>query len=467
MSDAQEPSAKSPSAESSSMPPPPAELSSMPPPAESSAEPTITILIIAHGFDTNKNLKKMDKNVRILSRAGVPGCLGVCSSHDYGLIFNEYENNMEKDLSSYQKLEKIKETFFSTLQCSQLYDTTLKSWPDKSFGKYSLDIISNKRHGKIYRPYFEHNYTFNWRYEYNPGIHVVEIKNPLPTNDLKYQDNLLKTHFFVDKFTNPTLIRYNIERLIKVMFEYIFFPSFNNKIVFKTLEDMTQSFVSLNEYEIQVKREFLKWIRLQISADGIETARTEIRKDMNKRIDQLKKNFINKNFKSYIDNIIEFFIFSNFTSIDIIGFIEEIKTLHKDPDFIDGFPSRVFNGNEKDCKFFIDNIIEKHDKLVEILNIEIIKDYENVEINTSSIIELLKSKGYSVINIIDLSCRFVDEKHYSEEKYGYLNQLDAEENERVHKEPFDKTIGGKMNDKTKSKTKKYKTKRKRRTIKHK
>ena len=451
MSDAQEPSAK----------PPSAEPSSMPPPAELSTEPTITVLIIAHGFDTNKKLKKMDKNVRILSRAGVPGCLGVCSSHDYGLIFNEYENNMEKDLSSYQKLEKIQETFFSSLQCSQLYDTTLKSWPDKSFGKYSLDIISNKRHGKIYRPYFEHNYTFNWRYEYNPGIHVVEIKNPLPTNDLKYQDNLLKTHFFVDKFTNPTVIRYNIERLIKVMFEYIFFPSFNKKIDLKTLKDMTQS---LNEYEIQVKRLFLEWIRLQMRADGIEKARTDNSDDnMNTRFTQIKRNFINKNFKSYIDNIIEFFIFSNFTSIDIIGFIEEIKTLHKDPDFIDGFPSRVFNGNEKDCKFFIDNIIEKYDKLVEILNIEIIKDYENVEINTSSIIELLKSKGYSVINIIDLSCRFVDEKHYSEEKYGYLNQLDAEENERVHKEPFDKTIGGKMNDKTK----KYKTKRKRRTIKHK
>jgi hypothetical protein len=461
MSDAQEPSAKPPSTE-----PPAAEPSA----TESSAEPTITVLIIAHGFDTNKKIKKIDKNVRILSRAGVPGCLGVCSSHDYGLIFNEYENNLEKDLSSYQKLEKIKETFFTTTQCSQLYDTTLKSWPDKSFGKYSLDIISNKRHGKIYRPYFEHNYTFNWRYEYNPGIHVVEIKNPSPTDDLKYQDNLLKTHFFADKFTNPTVIRDNIERLIKVMFEYIFFPSFNNKIVFKTLEDMTQSFVSLNEYETQVKKHFLEWIKLQIRADGIEIARIRINRDMNRRINQLKKIFINKNFKSYIDNIIEYFIFSNFTSIDIIGFIEEIKTLHKDPDFIDGFPSRVFNGNEKDCKFFIDNIIEKHDKLVEILNIEIMKDYENVEINTSSIIELLKSKGYSVINIIDLSCRFVDEKYYSEEKYEYLNQLDAEENDRVHKEPFDKTIGGKMNGKIKSKSKKQKNKnnrRKRRTIKHK
>jgi len=50
MSDAQEPSA-------------------MPPPAESSAESTITVLIIAHGFDTNTKIKKMDKNVRILSRA--------------------------------------------------------------------------------------------------------------------------------------------------------------------------------------------------------------------------------------------------------------------------------------------------------------------------------------------------------------------------------------------------------------
>ena len=107
--------------------------------------PTITLLIIGHGKDLVDKKFKTYKNIRELSRAGMPGCLGVCSLDDYENIINEYKYKLHGLNSSYEKLLEISEKFLTEQQCSLLYDTTHAGRDtDTSIGRFSKDIFSKK-----------------------------------------------------------------------------------------------------------------------------------------------------------------------------------------------------------------------------------------------------------------------------------------------------------------------------------
>lgn len=226
----------------------------------SSTEPTITCLIIAHGIEENYKISShSNKNIRVLSRAGVPGCLGTCGPSDYDDIFHEYQYKMYKTLSSYQKIKYIQQKFLSEQQCTMLYDTINRDKYDNSSGKYSLDIFSKKGHSRIYKPLREHTYVFTFPPEFKQGIHILEVNNPLPNSGLEYMDNLINKRFFLDEFNNPQQVRNNIERTLKFFLDYIYFPvDIQIKTDYETIEDVNANFIPQNEDEEEIKKMFFE-----------------------------------------------------------------------------------------------------------------------------------------------------------------------------------------------------------------
>ena len=86
----------------------------------------------------------------------------------------------------------------------------------------------------------------------------------------------------------------------------------------------------------------------------------------------------------------------------------------------------------------------------------------NVSINMSSIIDYLKSRGYKIINLIDLSCRSVHGQNYEEENVENLNKISQEEYERANDptSPFARDKGGSKKSNKSRKSKKNKTSKK-------
>jgi hypothetical protein len=228
-----------------------------------SNEPTVTCLIIAHGSEENYKISShTNKNIRILSRAGVPGCLGTCGTGDYDDIFHEYENNIDSILPSYQKLEKIQQKFLNEEQCAILYDTINRYKYDENYGKYSLDIFSKRQHSRIFKPLYDHTYSFTWPPDFKQGIHILEVNNP-PNSEIKYKDNLLNKKFFLDEFNNPQQKRSNIEKILRIVFEYIKFPfDIKFKTDYESIEDVRSNFNPVNEYQQKIKGMFFnKWVK--------------------------------------------------------------------------------------------------------------------------------------------------------------------------------------------------------------
>ena len=369
-------------------------------------EPTITCLIIAHGADLNYKINsRIDKNIRLLSRAGVPGCLGRCGTDDYDVIFREYEHKLDSSLSSFQKLEQIQEKFLSEQECALLYDTTNREKYDKRSGKYSLDIFTKKRHSRIFKPFNDHIYEFTWSPKFKQGIHILEVKNPPPDNDIRYRDNLLKKRFHLDEFNNPEKLRYNIEKILRKIFKYMFYHDGN-------------------------------------------------------KLDNI------------INNFVAYFKENNYNSEHIFEMIYEIEHTYKQQYFakkplpledqesnqklIDKFYPKVFS-NETECLDFIFNIIKYSSKLYVILQDDIYSGNIDTRINMSAIIDYLKSKGYKIINLIDLSCRSIPEEIYEDKEL--LNELREGEDMGVE-DPIDLYNTAKGNSKKFKKNKKSKKNKK-------
>ena len=179
--------------------------------------PTITVLIISHGEDLiNDRLTDIGKNIRVLSRAGIPGCYGICGITDYKEIFDKYENlkTIPESLSSYKKLETIYNFFLTTNQCHRLEKTITKYSKDTKKGKFSINLYKKKKHSKLFKPIIDHKYYFNddsINFK-DKGIHVVEIENQPQNSNLDYKDNLIEKKFKLDEYTNYNLKRFYLKK---------------------------------------------------------------------------------------------------------------------------------------------------------------------------------------------------------------------------------------------------------------
>jgi hypothetical protein len=426
-----------------------------------SNEPTVTCLIIAHGSEESYKISShINKNIRILSRAGVPGCLGTCGMNDYDDIFHEYKNNIDSNLPSYQKLEKMQQKFLSEEQCAILYDTTNRENSDKKYGKYSLDIFSKKQHSRIFKPVYDHTYSFTWSPEFKQGIHILEVNNP-PNSEIEYKDNLLNKKFYLDEFNNPQQKRSNIEKILRIVFEKIQFPSdIKIKLDYKSIEDVRLNFNPVNEDESKIKGMFFNnWVK-QILIDFPKNKQDFFTP---KNISEILVTYQNIVKKNKLDKIINKFILyfeeNNYNSGDIIEIIFEIEKTYKTIYFlkrqitteeeesnrklIEKFYPKIFS-NESDCLSFIIKIMRNYGYLYSILVDNINNGDIDVKIKMSTIIDYLKSKGYKIINLIDLSCRLVDETHYEEENLEHLNYINKEEHEKTTNptSPYNKNMGG-------------------------
>lgn len=430
-----------------------------------STEPTVTCLIIAHGNEENYKISShTNKNIRILSRAGVPGCLGTCGTYDYDDIFNEYENNIDSNLPSYQKLEKIQQKFLSEQQCTMLYDITNRERGDKAHGKYSLDIFSKKQHSRIFKPVYDHTYTFTFPPEFKQGIHILEVNNPPPNSGLKYMDNLINKRFFLDEFNNPQQVRNNIGKAINIFLNYIYFPfDIQIKTDYETIEDVNTNFIPQNEDEEKIKKMFFEaWIGNMKKIWKEDANKFFTPQNINKMLlmyaDNVNKNKLDK-ITTIFNNFVAYFQENNYNCENIFGLIYDIKTTYKEDEdnhtLIEKFYPKIFS-SEADCLSFIIKIINTSSDLYLKLNDDIYNGDINVSINMSTIIDYLKSKGYKIINLIDLSCRSINEEHYEEANIENLNKITQEEYDRANDptSPFARDKGGSKKSKKTRKLKK-------------
>jgi hypothetical protein len=405
------------------------------PMTNSSTEPTVTCLIIAHGIEENYNISShSDKNIRVLSRAGVPGCLGTCGPGDYDDIFEEYGYKIDKRLSSYQKIEYIQQKFLSEQQCTMLYDTINREKYENSSGKYSLDIISKKGHSRIYKPFRDHSYAFTFPPEFKQGIHILEVNNPPPNSGLKYMDNLINKRFFLDEFNNPQQVRNNIGKTLKIFLDYIYFPiDIQIKTDYETIEDVTTNFIPQNEDEEEIKKMFLEgWVgNMRKIWKGGET-KFFTPKNINKMLlmyaDNVKTKKLDKLDKIF-NNFLAYFEENNYNCENIFGLVYEIKNSYKEDQdnrtLIEKFYPKIFS-TEAECFSFIIKVMNTSSDLYIKLNNDVYTGDINVNINMSSLIDYLKSRGYKIINFIDLSCRSVYEEQYEDKEI--FNELREGEN---------------------------------------
>ena len=441
------------------------------PMSNSSTESTITCLIIAHGIEENYKISShSNKNIRVLSRAGVPGCLGICGPGDYDDIFDEYEYKIDKRLSSYQKLEYIQQKFLSEQQCTMLYDTINRENYDNRSGKYSLDIFSKKGHSRIYKPFHDHTYIFTFPPEFKQGIHILDVNNPPPNSGLKYMDNLINKRFFLDEFNNPQQVRNNIGKTLKIFLDYIYFPiDIQIKTDYETIEDVNTNFIPKNEDEEEIKKMFLEgWVgNMRKIWKGGET-KFFTPKNINKMLlmyaDNVKTKKLDKLDKIF-NNLMSYFEENNYNCENIFGLIYEIKNTYKEDEdnrtLIEKFYPKIFS-SEADCLSFIINIMNTSSDLYIKLNDVVYNGDINVSINMSSIINYLKSRGYKIINLIDLSCRSIHEQNYEEENVENLNKISQEEYERANDptSPFARDKGGSKKSNKSRKSKKNKKSKK-------
>jgi hypothetical protein len=443
-------------------------------------EHIITCLIISHGYEMNNIINSnIDKNIRILSRAGVPGCLGVCGPSDYDNLFDEYENNMDYNLSTYQKLEKIQQNFLSPEQCFKLYNTTYQHNLNKKIGKYSLDIFTKKAHSRIYKPVNEHLYSFTFPENFNQGIHILEIKNPVPNNIFSYKNNLLDKRFFLDEFNNPEKVKDNIRQALRLLFNYMKFPIIDIKTDYESVEDIEQNFIPRNQNEEIIKTKFfekyVKNIKKKILKDYAQKMFTK--QNINEALKIYKDQQVKQILDIYIINFLDYFEENNYNCDYILELLDLIKNnyfdsvllkrqitseeLQSNRNLVKKFYPRIFS-NQVDSIIFISNVAKLYGELYSVIMNQIYSGKINtVEIKLSTIINYLKSKGFTIINIIDLSCRSVEDKKYeTPEGKEKINEIKEMEEMGIEdpQDLYEKNKGGKKSKKNK-KTRKYRRSR--------
>ena len=375
--------------------------------------PTITVAIVSHGMDLiTKELPEFDPNVRIFSRAGQALCLGVVHENNLGFVIQLYgsrERSANKNTkSSYQMLRQVADHYNSPENNSEYTEMCDREIITKPYNikplKHTKKTINCKKHNQIYTPSYDHTYIFTDETSLFSGqnqIIVLETINYTSRNNvINYEDdtNLALQKFYIDE------------------------PNVNSRNILQ------------KDFRKEMILEFLMKFNLDTDSES-----------------ELYK---------YCDIIFENIPFVNNGKI-MKEFQNPTSAIHR---FVK--PEDDVKITEKVNEFLgildIKDVTEKKrilDKKKEFLN-TVGSERESVliqTINLSEIIAFLKSEGFKVINIIDFSCRYVEDE-VTEEKIQQLN-----EGQQMGMEEIKTNVGGRK--KRKTRRKKRKTRRKNRLTK--
>ncbi len=355
--------------------------------------PTITIAIVAHGNDLINEKIDIDPNVRIYSRAGSALCFGIFNNNDIDFVEDLYytDERMHGDdkRSSYEMLQKVAEHYKMPEHDEEFVKTIFKSIEEyPKSAKHTLKTIARKKHSQIYTPFYDHLYNFTDNtsdLKGNNQITVIETKNHKSISNINYGDiiNLAKKRYAIQ--APSILFRIDIEERRFVNF----FKKFHmtellpeSKLNFfekKELEDLRKKYANNPSELLSKTNDYLKLAKLKRYSRNIYENRHLLFEDGFVSEIKLLAEFENPNSKLY-----EYITYEDDKEI-IKETMKEIKRLESDK-------SLSFSKQREKRRGFYN----EHDDIIP-------------GVKLSTIINFLKSEGFVIINIIDFSCRGVNE----------------------------------------------------------
>ena len=378
--------------------------------------PTITIAIVAHGNDLINEKITIDPNVRIYSRAGRALCFGMIHSNPLGFVEDLYytteRTTGEDKRTTYEMLQVVADHYKMPEHDKEFIKTIIKEaekYP-KSV-KHTLKTIAKKNHSQIYTPFYDHLYNFmdnTGVFKRNNQITVIETKNHTSKSNIDYRNiiNLAEKQYAIQAPSVAVRIDIEERRFIKFFKKFYLtsttMPESNlNFFEKKDLEDLRKEY-SNNPSKLESKiNDYLIHAKIKRYSRNIYENRHNIFEDGFVTEQNLLSEFENPSSKLY-----DYITYEDDKQI-IKETMNEIKRVESDKSL--SYLKQI----EKRSKFFND-----HDDIIQ-------------GIKLSSIIDFLKSEGFVIINIIDFSCRTVNEE--SKDRIRILNekqQMTADEIDR-------------------------------------
>ena len=399
---------------------------------EESKLPTITIAIVSHGMDLIKEKLPIDSNVRIYSRAGQTLCFGVINSNPMNFVEELYYTNErmydEDKRTSYEMLQAVAEHYKMPEHDKEFVNIVIKEVEkNPKSTKHTLKTIAKKKHSQIYAPFYDHLYIFtdnSGAFKNNNQITVLETKNHTSRSNIDYRDiiNLAKKRYAIQ--TPNIWVRVDIEErrfinFLKKFHTTALLPESELNILEKIeLQDLRIKYAN-NPSELERNiNDYLKRAKLKRYSRNIYENRHQIFEDGFVSENKLLREFENPDSKLY-----EYIKYEDDKQI-IRETMDEIKRLESDKSL------SYAKQREKRREFY-----NEHDDIIP-------------GIKLSTIIDFLKSEGFVIINIIDFSCRTVNEE-VSKDRITILN-----EQQQMIADEIDPTRGG---------TRKKRIRRKRKT----
>ena len=396
--------------------------------------PTITIAIVAHGNDLINEKITIDPNVRIYSRAGQTLCFGMIHSNPLGFVEHLYYTNErmngEDKRTTYEMLQEVAKHYTTPKHDEDFIKTITRE--AERFPKsvnHTVKIINTQKHNQIYTPFYDHLYNFTDNtgvFKGNNQITVIETKNHTSKSNIDYRNiiNLAEKQYAIQ---NPFFsLRNDIEgkRFIKFFKKFYLITTMPESILNihekEILENLKKEY-SNNPSELQSKiNDFLTLAKLKRYSRNIYENRHNIFEDGFVTEEKLLKELENPDSKLY-----EYITITYKENKEII---EEDK--ERIQEIINQLMNEIKEMKSKNLKSKNFDFEFKENQLRS-------KFYNNDDdiiqgIKLSSIIDFLKSEGFVIINIIDFSCRTVNEE-VSKDQIRILNdkqQMMADEIDR-------------------------------------
>ena len=364
--------------------------------------PTITIAIIGHGADLiHEILENDDPNIRIFSRAGQPFCLGIATTKMLDFIENLYisdEREETKDtISSYQMLLEVAKHYNSNIndtRFSEMCNRLLKQNPNDSSSKHTKHIIECKSHNQIYIPYYDHKYVFTDNTSVlsgQNGIFVLETLNHTSKSNINYNNNIINLalkKYFIKYHDIQTRNIFN-QGIIKG-----FLKKFNLE------PDLETNLSPDNKKHLEILKQKYQLEQVALNKDELD--------------EKINSFLLNSKLTRYSKKILEKFPFITIYRV-VTEFVNEDSEIHE---LVSEDDDNIIKIKAKELNFRYIADFDVGDQLrrkeLEEQRKEFMKSYTDFDgiidgIKLSEIINFLKKEGFVVINIIDFSCRYVDE----------------------------------------------------------
>jgi hypothetical protein len=397
--------------------------------------PTITIAIVSHGADLiNEKLNNIDSNVRLYSRAGQALCFGVVGINQLRFVeelyMTEERETGEDKRSSYEMLEAVAQHYKIPENDYQFVKTVTDIKETKPRpAKHTLETIEKKGHSQIYTPFYDHLYDFTDNtgpFRNNNKIYVLETKNHTSRSNINYNalPNLAQERYAIH-YAMPW---------VRVMTEKGRFINFFKKF----------NLPPISESELdEVEERNLKKVK-KIYADKP----SELLNQTNMLLTKAK-------LKRYVENI-----YDNRYTIFKDGFVSEFGLLSQFEKPDSTLYTYIKDNDDKEIiKKTINEIklLKSDDEILRSEKLSKRRNFYNDDaiissIKLSDIIAFLKSEGFVIINIIDFSCRTVNDE-VTKDRIKILN-----EQQLMIADEIDKTRGG-TRRKRKRRKKRRKTRR--------